>query len=85
MVLEGRAQPEVEAKGRSRHLQAKGRCGSVSGEGRVAPSTFEDHLLPGETIVSGLGSGVFLYWKMKRFEARVEYLRGCGGLHGKKA
>lgn len=37
VVLEARAQPEVEDEGRSTQLQAKGRCLSVSGEGSVAP------------------------------------------------
>lgn len=58
VVLEGRAQPEVEAKGRSRHLQAKGRCGSVSGEGRVAPQRLRTICFRGRpsSLAWGLGS-----------------------------
>lgn len=81
--VEGRARREAEATGSTRWLQAGGRCRTESGDGRAVPQCLRticfrgDHRLWPRVV----------YWKMKRFEARVEAPQrdfGCGGYMRRK-
>lgn len=60
VVLEGRAQPEVEAKGRSRQFQARGGCWAEIGVGKPppppTPNDVSGPFASREIIFSGLGS-----------------------------